>query len=57
MKNYDTLELLAIALVAAFSEAPAANLRPLGGTGTMPAWVRAIPVANTRPYESRNSWH
>ena len=55
MNNYDTLELLAIALVAAFSDGPAPNLRPLGGTGTMPAWVRTTPVANPRPYESLGS--
>ena len=56
MNNYDTLELLAIALVAAFSDEPTPNLQTLGGTGTMPAWVRATPVANPRPYESRESW-
>jgi hypothetical protein len=56
MNHYDTLELLAIALVAAFSDDPGPNLRPLAGTGTMPAWVLATPVANPRPYESRGSW-
>lgn len=55
MNSYDTLELLAIALVAAFSEAPARNLQPLGGTGTLPAWITSLPVANPQPYERRDS--
>ena len=57
MNSYDTLELLAIALVAAFSDDPAPNLRPLSGTGTMPAWITSTPVTHPRPYESRPSWH
>lgn len=55
MNSYDTLELLAIALVAAFSEDPAPNLRPIGGTGTLPDWITSIPVANPRPYENRGN--
>ncbi len=53
MNHYDTLELLAIALVAAFSDEPAANLQPIPATGLMPDWVRATAVSNPRPYESR----
>ena len=56
MNSYDTLELLAIALVAAFSEDPAPNLQPLSGTDRLPDWITSIPVANPRPYESRGSW-
>jgi hypothetical protein len=56
MNSYDTLELLAIALVAAFSEAPAPKLQPMGGTGTLPDWITSIPVANPRPYESHGNW-
>jgi hypothetical protein len=55
MNNFDTLELLAIALVAAFSDDPALELRS-PASGLMPAWVRSIPAANTRPYEGGANW-